>query len=137
MEKPSNLVIILLWENNEKHLNILMQWSKWFIFWNMLLYRKIIISFLELFPATCFLCILQTQLTRRNTSIPKKLSKCQHMTFMMTSSNDGKSDICHFFIKSYSILSIQYEISCKTDKCFLRHMFHRGPTRSPLSHEFF
>ena len=46
------------------------------------LYCKIIISFLELFSVTCFLFILQTQLTRRNTSIPKKLKKRQHMTFM-------------------------------------------------------
>ena len=80
-----------------------MQWSKWFIFWNTFLYCKIIISFLELFSATCFLCILQTQLTRRNTSIPKKLKhiitlhipkKRQHMTFMMASSSDEKSNIC-------------------------------------------
>ena len=41
---------------------ILVQWSTWFIFWNIFSYCKIIISFLELFPATCFLCILQTQL---------------------------------------------------------------------------
>ena len=39
---------------------ILMQWSKWFTFWNIFLYSKIIISFLELFSATWFLCILQT-----------------------------------------------------------------------------
>ena len=45
-----------------KILYILMQWSKWFIFWNIFLYCKIIISFLELLSATCFLCILQTQL---------------------------------------------------------------------------
>ena len=51
---------------------------------------KIIISFLELFIATCFLFVLQTQLTRGNTSIPKKHKK-QHITFMMT------SDICQFF----------------------------------------
>ena len=56
-------------------------------FWNIFLYCKIIISFLELFSVTCFLCILQSQLTRRNTSIPKKLKKRQHMTFVMTSSN--------------------------------------------------
>ena len=66
-------------------------------FLNIFLYCKIIISFSELFPATCFLCILQTQLTRRNTSIPTKLKKCQHMTFMMTSPNDDKIDICQFF----------------------------------------
>ena len=66
-------------------------------FLNIFLYCKIIISFSEIFPATCFLCILQTQLTRRNTSIRTKLKKCQHMTFMMTSSNDDKSDICQFF----------------------------------------
>ena len=69
------------------------------------LYCKIVISFLELFSATYFLFILQIQLTRRNTSIPKKH---RHMTFMMTSLNDNKSDICHFFIKTYFILQIQY-----------------------------
>ena len=31
-----------------------------FFFWNMFFYCKIVISFLELFPVTCFLCILQT-----------------------------------------------------------------------------
>ena len=86
-----------------KILCILMQWSKWFIFWNTFLYCKIIISFLELFSATCFLCILHAQLTRRTASIPKKLKhinishipkKRQHMTFMMTSSSDHKSNIC-------------------------------------------
>ena len=47
-----------------KILYILMQWSKWFICWNVFLYcnSKIIISLLELFSAACFLCILQTQL---------------------------------------------------------------------------
>ena len=69
-------------------------------FLNMFLYWKIIISFLELFPATSFLSILQNQLTRRNTSIPTKLKKCQRMTFMMTSSNDDKSDICLFFYQN-------------------------------------
>ena len=66
-------------------------------FLNIFLYCKIIISFLELFPATCFLCILQTQLLRRNRSIPTKLKKCQQTTFVMTSSDDDKSDICQFF----------------------------------------
>ena len=54
------------------------------------------------------------------------------MTFMMTSSNYDKSDFVNFFIKTYSILSIQYmyKISCKMDKNFLRYtmFFHRGPT---------
>ena len=45
-----------------KILYILMQWSKWFIFWNICLYCKIVISFLELFSAICFLYILQMQL---------------------------------------------------------------------------
>ena len=36
---------------------------------------------LELFSATCFLCILQTQLTRRNTSIPRKLKKMSKRDF--------------------------------------------------------
>ena len=36
---------------------------------------------LELSSATCFLCILQTQLTRRNTSIPKKLKKMSKHDF--------------------------------------------------------
>ena len=74
--------------------------------------------------------------TRRNTSIPKKLKRRQHMTFIMTSSNDDKSDICQLiFIKTYSIFSIQYmyRISCKMDKHFLRcsMFFHRGPTSPP------
>ena len=55
---------------------------------------KKIISFLELFSTTCFLCILQT---RRNTSIPDKIKKLQHMTFVKTPSKDGKIDICEFF----------------------------------------
>ena len=110
-----------------KILNILMQWLKWFIFPNMFLYCKIIISFSELLPATSFLCILQTHFTRRNTSIPTKLKKCQRITFMMTSPNDGKSDICLFFIKTYSILSVQCKISCKIDKNFLRYMFFQLP----------
>ena len=42
-----------------KILYIFMQWPKWFIFWKKFLYCKVIISFLELFSATCFLCILQ------------------------------------------------------------------------------
>ena len=74
-----------------------MQWPKCFLFWNIFLYCTKIISVLELFSVTYFLRILQTQLTRRNTLIPKKFIKRQHMTFMMTSSNDDKSDICHFF----------------------------------------
>ena len=46
-----------------KILYILMQWLKRFIFWNIFLeHCKIIISYLELFLATYFLCILQTQL---------------------------------------------------------------------------
>ena len=55
-----------------KILYILMQWSTCFIFWNIFLYYFFFFVFLELSSATCFLCIWQTQLTRRNTSIPKK-----------------------------------------------------------------
>ena len=55
----------------------------------------------QLFWATCFLCILQTQLIRRNTSIPKKLQRRQHITFMMASSNDDKSSICQFFYEDF------------------------------------
>ena len=55
------------------------------------------------------------------------------MTFMMTSSNDDKCDICHFFYQELSILSTQYmyKISCKMDKRFLRYsmFYQRGPTR--------
>ena len=101
-----------------KILNILMQWLKWFIFW-MFLHCKLITSFLELFLATCFLCILQTQLTRRN---------CHHMMTKVTFVN--------FFIKTYSTLSIPYKISCKMDKNFLRYMFFLTPPR-PSSLEFF
>ena len=97
-----------------KILYILIQWLKWFVFWNIFLYCKIIISFLELFSVTCFLFILQTQLTRRNTSIPKKLKKRQHMTFMMTSSNDDKSDICQFFYQDlFHIVNTVYMQSFK------------------------
>ena len=71
-----------------------------FTFGNIFFYCKIIIIFSELFSVTCFLCIMQTQLKRRNTWIPKKLKKRQHMTFMMTSSNDDKSDICKFFYQN-------------------------------------
>ena len=86
-----------------------MQWSKWFIFWNILFYSKTIISILETFSATCFLCILQTQLAKRNTSIPKYLKKLQHMTLMITSSNDGKSDICRFFDQDlFHIVNTEY-----------------------------
>ena len=46
-----------------KNLYFFMQWSKWFIFWKV--FCKTIISFLELFLATCFLCILQAQLVLR------------------------------------------------------------------------
>ena len=67
-----------------------MQWSNFFY---IFLYCKIIIRFLELFSAFYFLCILQTQLSRRNASIPKKLLKNQNMTFMMTLSNDYKKYI--------------------------------------------
>ena len=78
---------------------VLMQWCEWYISWNVSLYCKIIISFLELFSVTCFLCILLTQLTTRNTSVPKKHHiKGHHMNFMMTSSRDYKSDICQFFL---------------------------------------
>ena len=99
-------------------------WYKWFIFWNIFLYCKIVIRLLELFLATCFLCILQTQLTRRNTSVPQKFKKHEHMNFVVVSSNDGKSDICQFFfIETFSLLSVQYiyELSCKMDKTFLRY----------------
>ena len=78
------------------------------------------ISLSGLFLTTCFLCILQTQLTRRNTSLPQKFNKHQHMNFVTMSSKDSKSHIYWFFIETFSLLSIQYmfELSCKTDKCF-------------------
>ena len=124
----TNVILVKL-----KILCILMQWSKWFIFWNVFILQ--IISFLELFSAICFLCILQTHLTRRNTSIPKKLKKRKLTTFMMASSNDGKSDIYQFFIQTYPILLIQYmyKISCKMDRNFLRYsmFFHHGPASPP------
>ena len=92
-----------------KILYVLVQWSAWFIFWNIILYCKIIINFLELFSATCFLCILETHLTRRNTSIPKSLKKRQRMTFIMTSSNDDRSGICQFFYQDlFRIVSTVY-----------------------------
>ena len=65
-------------------------------FFNISLYCKIIISFLEFFSVVCFLCTLQTQLTRRNTSIPKFIKQRHHMTFLRAPSYD-KSDICQIF----------------------------------------
>ena len=41
---------------------LLMLWSKWSIIWSVFFYCKIIIRFLELFLANCFLCIFETQL---------------------------------------------------------------------------
>ena len=53
-----------------------MHWLKWFFFfWNIFLYCKRIMTFLELSSTTFFMCILQTESTRRNTSITKKLKK--------------------------------------------------------------
>ena len=47
--------------------------------------------------------------TRKNTSIPKKLKKRQCMNFMMTSSNDDKSDICQFFYQDlFHIVNTEY-----------------------------
>ena len=118
-----------------------MQWSNCLFFGIFFLYCKINISFLELFSATCFLDILQTQLTRTNTLIFKKPKKRQHLTFMVMSSNDDNSDIFQFFIKTHSILSIQYmyKISCKMDKKFLRYsMFSSLLAYQPsLSSEIF
>ena len=59
LNKGSSCEIENIWKI-EKIENI--HWSKRFIFWNIFLYCKIIVSFLEIFSATCFLCILQTQL---------------------------------------------------------------------------
>ena len=107
-------------------------------------YCEIIISFLELFSAACFLCILQAQWTRRNTSISKNVKKRQHMTFMMTSSNDDifqltfEATFVNFIIKTYSTLLMQYmyKFSCKMDKHFLRcsKFFQSRPT-TPTHHQ--
>ena len=99
-----------------------MQLSKWFSFWNMF------ISFLELFPATCFLCILHSQLTRRNTSVPKKLKKRQYMTFMMTTSNDDKRDICQFFYQD--LFRIVNTVDIQNMRC--RMFFHPLPPHPPF-----
>ena len=122
-------------------LYILMQWSKWFSFWNFFLYCKIIISVLELFSANCFLYILQTQLGRRNTSIPKKLKKPQHMTFMMMSSNDDKSDIYQFFflrLIPYCQYSICTNFHVKWTKKFwdTAYFFTSGLLGSPQPWDF-
>ena len=100
-----------------------MQWSKWFIFLNMFFYCKLIISFLELFPATCFLCILQThQFLQNLKNVNAWLSWWRHQ---MTT----KVTFVIFFMKTYSILSVQYKISCKMDKNALRYMFfHPSPS---------
>ena len=57
MSSFSKVIIV-----KSKILYILMQWSKWGFFWNIFLYYEIIINFLELFSASRFLCILQTEL---------------------------------------------------------------------------
>ena len=103
-----------------------MQLSKWFSFWNMF------ISFLELFSATCFLCILHSQLTRRNISVPKKLKKRQHMTFMMTTSNDDKRDICQFFYQD--LFRIVNTVDIQNMRCSM--FFHPLP-HHPRSPEIF
>ena len=62
------------------------------------------------------------------------------MTFIMTSSIDNKGDIVNFFMKTCSVLSIQYmyKIHVKSTKvrwdtaCF----FHHGPTKLPQSWDF-
>ena len=55
------------------------------------------------------------------------------MNFVTMSSKECKSHICRFFVKTFSLLSIQYmfELSCKMDKMFLRYsmFFSRRPTR--------
>ena len=117
-----------------------MQWSKWFIFWNILLYSKTIISILEIFSATCFLCILQTQLIKRKTSIPKYLKKLQHMTLMITSSNDGKSDICQFFDQDlFHIVNTEYvQNFMQNGQKFRTNMFcHDRSTDPPTTTLFF
>ena len=79
------------------------------LFCGMFLYCKIVISLLELFLATCLLCLLQTQFSRRTASIPQKFKKHQHMNFMMVSSRDGKSDIYRFFYRDFfPIISTVY-----------------------------
>ena len=114
-----------------KFVYILMQWSKWFIFWNIFLHYKIIISFLELFSVTSLPCILKTQLTRRNTLIPKNLKNVN------TWLSWWRHHICQFFYQDlfHIALSIQYmyKKSYKMDKKFLRYsmLFHRGPTSPP------
>ena len=60
---------------------------------------------------------------------------------MMTFSNDDKSGICQFFIKTCSILSILYMHKCKNvnrQKFYWNTTcsFCRGPTRNPLPLEF-
>ena len=60
---------------------------------------------------------------------------------MMTLSNDDKSEICQFFIKTYSILSILYMHKCKNvnrQKFYWNTAcsFCRGPARYPLPLEF-
>ena len=89
---------------------------------------KIIINFLELISATGFLCILQTQLTGRNTSIPKNLENVNTWLSWWHHQMMTKVTFVKFFIKTYSILPIQYmyKSSCKMDKDFLRYsmFFH-------------
>ena len=52
------------------------------------------------------------------------------MTFMITSSNDDKSDSCQFFYQDLFHIdnTVYVKISCKMDKNFLRYtkFFHHG-----------
>ena len=60
------------------------------------------------------------------------------MTFMMTSQMMTEVIfVIFFFVKTYSILSIQYmyKISCKNgqNSSEIQHAFHHGPTSPPPS----
>ena len=59
------------------------------------------------------------------------------MTFMITPSNDDKSDICQFFYQDFFhiVNTVMYKILCKIYKIFLRYnmLFHRGPISTPSS----
>ena len=88
---------------------MLMQWAKWFIVWNIFLYCKIIISCIDLFSATCFLYFADPISIQVFHQLRKKLKKRQHMTFMVTSSDDDKSNICQFFYQwNTLILNVEY-----------------------------
>ena len=90
------------------------KWSKWFIFWNI-----------------CFPCILQIQLTRRNTAIAKKLKNFNTYFSWRRHGMMTKVTFINFFLSRivpYCKYSICTKVHVKWSSCFLRYsmLFHPG-----------